>query len=97
MSMKNERNFMVTKQRAEEIISNISKRIMNHERFLTKVGYILGLPNRTQDEKMEIMKNSCWVDGTIAGQVRYAQNQRRKLQKSYDVLRKRFVELNLID
>ena len=88
---------MVTKQRAEEILSSIDKRIMNHERFLTKVGYILGLTNRTYDEKMEIMKNACWVDGTIAGQVRYAQNQRRKLQKSYALLLKRFVKLNLID
>ena len=87
---------MVTKQRAEEILSNISKKIMNHERFLTKVGYILGWTNYTYDEKMEKIKNACWVDGTIAGQVRYAQNQRRKLQKSYEVLQRRFVELNLI-
>lgn len=87
---------MVTKQRAKEILSNISKRIMNYERFLTKVGYIQGLSRYKQDEKTEIMKDACWVDGTIAGQVRYTQNQRRKLQKSYEVLRKRFVELNLI-
>lgn len=88
---------MVTKERANEILSSINNRIMNHERFLMKVGYILSINRYSKEQKDEILKSACWVDGTVSGQVRYSQQQRTKLKKSYNVLRKRFIELKLIE
>lgn len=87
---------MVTKDKAVKILSSIQNRIMNHERFLTKVGYILGMSKYSEEQKNEILKDACWVDGTLAGQIRYVQQQRMKLIKSREILRKRFIELKLI-
>ena len=60
-----------------------------------KIGYIMSL-KYTDEQKREILKNACWVDGTIAGQVGYAQEQRAKLRKSYSILRDKFVKLKII-
>lgn len=81
--------------KATALLSRIDKRIKNHERFLMKIGYIMSL-KYTDEQKQEILKNACWVDGTIAGQVQYAQEQRAKLRKSYSILRNRFIELQII-
>lgn len=81
--------------KATALLSRIDKRIKTHERFLMKIGYIMSL-KYTEEQKQEILKNACWVDGTIAGQVQYAQEQRAKLRKSYSVLRNRFIELQII-
>ena len=77
------------------MLLRIDKRIKTYERFLMKIGYIMSL-KYTDEQKQEILKNACWVDGTIAGQVHYAQEQRAKLRKSYSILRNRFIELKII-
>ena len=86
---------MITADKAIALLSRIDKRIKTHERFLMKIGYIMSL-KYTDEQKQEILKNACWVDGTIAGQVHYAQEQRAKLRKSYSILRERFVKLKVI-
>lgn len=86
----------LTNDRAMRLLAKIDKRIKIHERFLMKVGYILNLDRYTDEQKQEIVKNACWVDGTLAGQVQYAQEQRAKLRKSYSILRDRFVKLKII-
>lgn len=87
---------MINKSKAISLLARIDNRIKTHERFLNKVGYIMNL-KYTDDEKKEILKNACWVDGTIAGQVQYAQKQRIKLIKSYSILRSKFIKLKIID
>lgn len=87
---------MITKSKAFSLLARIDNRIKIHERFLNKVGYIMNL-KYTDDEKQEILKNACWVDGTIAGQVQYSQKQRIKLIKSYSILRSKFINLKIID
>lgn len=86
---------MITADKATALLSRIDKRIKTHERFLMKIGYIMNL-KYTDEQKQEILKNACWVDGTLAGQVQYAQEQRAKLRKSYSVLINRFIELKII-
>lgn len=81
--------------KATALLSRIDKRIKTHERFLMKIGYIMSL-KYTDEQKQEILKNACWVDGTLAGQVQYAQEQRAKLRKSYSVLINRFIELKIV-
>ena len=87
---------MITKEKANRILLSIQNKIMNHERFLNKVGFILTMTKYSQEQKDEILKDACWVDGTIAGQVHYVQQQRMKLLKSYEVLKNKFIELKLI-
>ena len=86
---------MITADKATALLSRIDKRIKTHERFLMKIGYIMST-KYTDEQKREILKSACWVDGTLAGQVQYAQQQRAKLRKSYSVLRERFVKLKII-
>lgn len=86
---------MMTANKATSLLLRIDKRIKTHERFLMKIGYIMSL-KYTDEQKREILKDACWVDGTIAGQVQYAQEQRAKLRKSYSVLKNRFIELQII-
>ena len=86
---------MMTADKATALLSRIDKRIKTHERFLMKIGYIMSL-KYTDGQRQEILKNACWVDGTISGQVQYAQEQRVKLRKSYSVLRERFVKLKVV-
>lgn len=86
---------MITADKATALLSRIDNRIKTHERFLMKIGYIMSL-KYTDEQKQEILKNACWVDGTLAGQVQYVQEQRAKLRKSYSVLRNRFIELQII-
>nr|DAP15297.1 MAG TPA: hypothetical protein [Caudoviricetes sp.] len=31
-----------------------------------------------------IIKDVCWVDGTLSGQVQYAQRRREKLMRAYE-------------
>lgn len=87
---------MINKSKAISLLAKIDNRIKTHERFLNKVGYIMNL-KYTDVEKQEILKNACWVDGTIAGQVQYSQKQRIKLIKSYSILRSKFIKLKIID
>lgn len=86
---------MMTADKATALLSRIDKRIKTHECFLVKIGYIMSL-KYTDEQKREILKNACWVDGTPAGQVHYAQEQRAKLRKSYSILRDKFVKLKII-
>lgn len=86
---------MMTADKATALLSRIDKRIKTHERFLMKIGYIMSL-EYTDEQKQDILKDACWVDGTLAGQVQYAQEQRAKLRKSYSILRDRFVKSKII-
>lgn len=86
---------MMTADKATALLSIIDKRIKTHERFLMKIGYIMST-KYTDEQKQDILKNACWVDGTIAGQVQYAQEQRAKLRKSYSILRNKFVKLKVL-
>lgn len=85
----------MTADKATALLSRIDKRIKTHERFLMKIGYIMSL-EYTDEQKQDILKDACWVDGTLAGQVQYAQEQRAKLRKSYSILRDRFVKSKII-
>jgi hypothetical protein len=53
-----------------------------------KAGRIQSL--KPKDKEM-IIKDVCWVDDTLAGQVQYAQRRREKLIRAYERIMKKHI------
>lgn len=69
------------KETAYKALAKIRWQIHIQEMFLMKAGRIQSL--KPKDKEM-IIKDVCWVDGTLAGQVQYAQRRREKLIRAYE-------------
>ena len=66
---------------AMNVVDKIRWEIRKQEMFLMRVQRIQALPDA---ERAEIVKDCCWVDGTLGGQVQYALQRRLRLWRAYD-------------
>lgn len=76
------------KETAYKVLAKIRWQIHIQEMFLMKAGRIQSL--KPKDREM-IIKDVCWVDGTLAGQVQYVQRRREKLIKAYERIMKKHI------
>ena len=69
------------KETAYKVLAKIRWQVHIQEMFLMKAGRIQRLKHK---DKEMIIKDVCWVDGTLSGQVQYAQRRREKLMRAYE-------------
>lgn len=74
----------------KEILSKIDWEVKKQERFLN----LVGRANRMKPKDREaVLKNACWVDGTVEGQVQYCLRKREKLLKAYRKLYDKWINI----
>lgn len=78
-------NKMMDEETLKNVLERLDKKIKLQERFLNKVSFIM-----SRKDANEILKDACWVDGTIQGQVQYSLNKRIKLIKSYNLIKNKY-------
>ena len=76
----------MNKETEYKVLAKIRWQIHIQEMFLMKAGRIQSLKHK--DREM-IIKDVCWVDGTLSGQVQYAQRRREKLMRAYERIMKK--------
>lgn len=65
---------------AQRVLDKIDWEVKKQERFLN----LVGRANRMKPKDREaVLKNACWVDGTVEGQVQYCLRKRERLIKTY--------------
>lgn len=64
----------------QEILSKIDWEVKKQERFLN---LLLRAQQYKPADREVILKNACWIDGTVEGQVQYCLRKREKLLKAY--------------
>lgn len=77
----------MTQEALQRILSKLKLEIYKQELFLMKVSRIQSQPPRVQEE---ILRDVCWIDGTLPTQTQYAINKRLKLISARDKLIKRW-------
>lgn len=73
---------------AISVVGKIRWEIRKQEMFLMRVQRIQALPDAA---KTKVIKDCCWVDGTLGGQVQYAQRRREKLIRAYERIMKKHI------
>ena len=66
--------------KAQSILAKIDWEVKKQERFLNLVGRANRMKPKDRDA---VLKNACWIDGTVETQSQYARNRREKLLKAY--------------
>lgn len=74
---------------AMSVVGKIRWEIRKQEMFLMRVQRIQALPDAA---KAKVIKDCCWVDGTLGGQVQYALQRRLRLQKAYDKIYAKWIK-----
>ena len=64
----------------QEILFKIDWQVKKQERFLN---LLLRAQRYKHADREVILKNACWIDGTVETQSQYARNRREKLIKTY--------------
>lgn len=64
----------------QEILFKIDWQVKKQERFLNLL--LRDQRDKPADREV-ILKNACWIDGTVETQSQYARNRREKLIKTY--------------
>lgn len=77
----------MTQEALQRILSKIRLEIYKQELFLMKVSRIQSKPPEVQKE---ILRDVCWIDGTLATQVQHAIQKRTKLISARDKLTRRW-------
>lgn len=72
----------------QEILFKIDWEVKKQERFLNLVSRANRM--KLKDREM-IIKDVCWVDGTLSEQVQYAQRRREKLMRAYERIMKKHI------
>ena len=70
----------MTTETAQRVLAKIDWEIKKQERFLN---LLLRAQQYKPADREVILKNACWIDGTVAPQSQYARNRREKLLKAY--------------
>ena len=65
--------------KAQSILAKIDWEVKKQERFLN----LLRVQRYKPADREAILKNACWIDGTVETQSQYARNRREKLLKAY--------------
>ena len=76
------------KETAYKVLAKIRWQAHRQGMFLIKAGRIQRL--KRKDREM-IIKDVCWVDGTLSGQVLYAQRRIEKLMRAYERIMKKHI------
>ena len=76
------------KETAYKVLAKIRWQAHIQGMFLIKAGRIQRL--KRKDREM-IIKDVCWVDGTLSGQVQYAQRRIEKLMRAYERIMKKHI------
>lgn len=76
------------KETAYKVLAKIRWQIHIQEMFLMKAGRIQSLKPKDRET---MIKDVCWVDGTLSGQVQYAQRRRERLIRAYERIMKKHI------
>lgn len=63
---------------AQRVLYKIDWEVKKQERFLNLVGRANRMKPKDRDV---VLKNACWVDGTVEGQVQYCFKEERKVSE----------------
>ena len=77
----------MTQETLQRILSKLRLEIYKQELFLTKVSRIQSQPTKARED---IIRDVCWIDGTLATQTQYAIQRRTKLVAVRDKLIRRW-------
>ena len=66
--------------KAQSILAKIDWEVKKQERILN---LLLRVQRYKPADREAILKNACWIDGTVETQSQYARNRREKLLKAY--------------
>jgi hypothetical protein len=70
----------MTTETTQSVLAKIDWEIKKQERFLN---LLLRAQQYKPADREVILKNACWIDGTVETQSQYARNKREKLIKAY--------------
>lgn len=77
----------MTQETLQRILSKLRLEIYKQELFLMKVSRIQSQPPKVRED---IIRDVCWIDGTLATQTQHAIQRRTKLVAARDKLTRRW-------
>lgn len=79
----------MTTETAHSVLAKIDWQVKKQERFLN---FLLRAQQYKPADREVILKNACWIDGTVETQSQYARNRREKLIKTYRKLYDKWIK-----
>ena len=74
------------KAKVDKILFSLNLKRIKYQRYLSRV---METMNNHPKDYEEILKDSCWVDGTLKAQIEYAKSKMINYSNAYDIIKKK--------
>lgn len=72
------------KAKVDKVLLNLNLKKIKYQRYLGKVMFVM---HSHPNDYEEILKDSCWIDGTLESQIKYAKSKMMNYNNAYNIIK----------